>query len=73
MANKKECGISGRYKDVTTVSGLSGKSITGVECYTTGSTECVEISYSGGSTLIKMRQGLVEIAGTNEWNSGTQV
>jgi hypothetical protein len=62
-----------RWRNALTVSGLSGKSVTGVEVYQHGATEVCEIQFSGGQTYIKFKQGLVEIGGTAEWNTGTQV
>jgi hypothetical protein len=73
MAIDKTALGNGRWKNVLTVSGLNSKSITGVEVYQHGSVEVVEISYSGGSQFLKLRQGLCEIGGTAEWNTGTQV
>jgi hypothetical protein len=62
-----------RYKDVLATSALSGKAITGVEVYTHGACEVVEISFSGGSQFIKLKQGVVEVGGTAEFGSGTIV
>lgn len=62
--NQNHSGILGS-------SGLSGKSITDIHVSRAGSVVSVEVSYSGGSTFIKMRQGQVEVGGTIEWGSGT--
>lgn len=62
-----------RYRDVLTTSGLSGKAITGVESYVHGATEVIEISFSGGSQFIKLKQGVLEVGGTAEFGSGTVV
>jgi hypothetical protein len=65
--------LQGRYRDVTTASGLSSKAITAVEVYQHGAVEVVEISFSGGSQFIKLKQGVVEVGGTAEWDSGVKV
>ena len=68
---KKDVGSFGRYKDVTTASALSGKAVTAVEVYQHGAVEVVEISFSGGSQFIKLKQGVVEVGGTAEFGTGT--
>ena len=62
-----------RYTDATTTSALSGKSITAVEAYQHGSTDVIEISFSGGSQFIKYKQGVCEVGGTAEFGTGTTV
>jgi hypothetical protein len=59
--------------DVLATSGLSGKSITGVSAYKHGSVGVIEITFSTGSQFFKMKQGQLEIGGTNEWGTGTIV
>lgn len=54
-----------------TASGLSAKSVTDVFAHQHGSTNVFEIVFSGGSTFLKERQGLMEIGGTIEWGTGT--
>jgi len=54
-------------------SGLSGKSVTGVNAHMVADTLVIEISYSGGSTFIKERKGIVKVGGTEEWETGTVV
>jgi hypothetical protein len=65
---KQECT---RSKSVLTPSGLNGKTVTDVIVTQHGSVTCIEIVYSGGSQFIKEKQGLVEVGGTLEWNTGT--
>lgn len=54
-----------------TPSGLSSKTVTDVFIHQHGSVNCVEIVFSGGSTFIKERQGLMEVGGTLDWGTGT--
>lgn len=54
-----------------TASGLSSKTVTDVFCHQHGSVNVVEIVFSGGSTFIKERQGLMEVGGTIDWGTGT--
>jgi hypothetical protein len=68
-ATKQECT---RYKSILTASGLSGKTVTDVIVTQHGIVTAIEIVYSGGSQFIKEKQGLVEVGGTLEWNTGTQ-
>jgi hypothetical protein len=72
MASKSELNGQ-RWRNALTVSGLSGKSVTGLEIYQHGATEVCEIQFSGGQTYIKFKQGLVELGGTNEWDIGTKM
>lgn len=60
-----------RHTGVLGPSGLNGKSITDVHISHAGNVTAIEISYSGGSTFLKVRQGQIEIGGTIEWGSGT--
>lgn len=69
MAKKNETRQSG---SVLGASGLNGKSVTGVQCYFLGSMGVVEISFSGGSCLIKELQGQFEVGGTDDWGTGTK-
>jgi hypothetical protein len=62
-----------KQSSILAASGLSGKSITGVHCYQLGSAIVIEVSYSGGSQLIKVNQQQVEIGGSADWGSGTKV
>lgn len=59
--------------NVLGTSALNSKSITGVDVYRHGSVVVIEISFSGGSQFIKVKNMLVEIGGTNEWDTGTKV
>lgn len=54
-----------------TPSGLSSKTVTDVFVHQHGSVNVVEIVFSGGSTFIKERQGLMEVGGTIDWGTGT--
>lgn len=54
-----------------TSAGLSSKTVTDVFVHQHGSVNCFEIVFSGGSTFLKDRQGLVEIGGTIDWGTGT--
>ncbi len=59
---------------VLTLSGLNGKTITGVDAYRHGSVTAIEISFSGGSAFLKVRPGgELEIGGTLDLGSGTTV
>jgi hypothetical protein len=58
---------------ILATSGLSGKSITGVNVYQVASITVIEITYSGGSQLIKVKQHQVEIGGSADWDTGTKV
>jgi hypothetical protein len=60
-----------RYKSILTPSGLNGKTVTDVVVTQHGIVTAIEIVYSGGSQFIKEKQGLVEVGGTLEWNTGT--
>jgi hypothetical protein len=62
-----------RRFNALTVSGLNGKSITGVDVYYHGNVFVVEITFSGGSQFIKHKQLQSEIGGTLEWGTGTPV
>lgn len=54
-----------------TPAGLSSKTVTDVFVHQHGSVTAFEIVFSGGSTFLKYRQGLVEIGGTIDWGTGT--
>jgi hypothetical protein len=64
MANSKTNNILG-------ITGMSGKSITGVTALSHGIVVAFQFDYSGGPTFIKVKQGQVEIGGTVEWGTGT--
>jgi len=59
--------------NILAVSGLSGKSVTGINVHSYADVVVIEISYSGGSTIIKERKGIVKVGGTADWEDGTQV
>ena len=66
--NKNECT---RTTSVLTASGLNGKTVTDVIVTQHGSVNVIEIVYSGGSQLIKDREGQIEVGGTLDWGTGT--
>jgi hypothetical protein len=61
-----------RQTNQLSASGLSGKSITDLKLFQLGSVIVFEFSYSGGSQFIKVKQGIVELGGTAEWDTGTK-
>lgn len=61
-----------RHDNITTQSGLSAKSITGIHGWVEGSTVVIEISYSGGSTFLKVKNSILEYGGTASWGTGTK-
>ena len=62
-----------KHNNVLATSGLSGKSITGVEAYFNGSVAVIEISYSGGTQYVKVSGQQIEIGGNEAWGTGTKV
>lgn len=54
-------------------SGLSGKSITGLLVSIAGSFTIIEVKHAAGSQFIKVNQGVLEVGGTEDWDSGTKV
>lgn len=62
---------TGKTNKILAISGLSSKSVTDLVVTYHGSVVALEISYSGGSVFIKVKHGLVEVGGTNEWGTGT--
>lgn len=67
---KQECT---RSKSILTLSGLNGKSVTDVIVTQHGSVTVLEVAFSGGSQVVKEKQGLVEVGGDLNWGTGTQV
>jgi len=59
------------WKNMLAASGLSGKTITGVDVYKLGSMTVLEINFSGGPTYVKHQHGMVDFGGTAEWGTGT--
>lgn len=59
------------HASILATSGLNGKSVTGIETYQHGSTIVIEVTFSGGSSFIKVRGLQVDSGGTNEWGTGT--
>jgi hypothetical protein len=57
--------------DVLASAGLSSKTITGASVYRHGSVCVVELTFSGGSSFIKVKGLEIEVGGTNEWGTGT--
>lgn len=54
-------------------SGLNAKSVTAVNVYQHGSTICIEVAFSGGSSFIKVRGLVVDVGGTSEFGTGTLI
>jgi hypothetical protein len=71
MSPTKEQNAS--WRNVLTTSGLSGKTVTGIDVYKLGSVDVVEINYTGGPQYLKHKQGVWEFGGTSEWDTGTKV
>jgi hypothetical protein len=59
-------------RNITTGTGLSGQSITGIDVWFHGIVTVIEITTSTGTQYIKVRQGVVEYGGTPDWDSGTK-
>lgn len=52
--------------------GVSGKTISNVSIYNSGSVAVVELDWSDGTTsYIKAKQTQFEVNGTNDWGTGT--
>jgi hypothetical protein len=60
-----------KHASILASSGLNGKSVTGIEVYQHGSTIVIEVTFSGGSSFIKVRGLVVDVGGTNEFGTGT--
>jgi outer membrane biosynthesis protein TonB len=60
-----------RYKSILAASGLSGLTVTDVVVTQAGSVTSIEIVTAQGSKWIKEKQGIVEVGGTIEWNTGS--
>ena len=71
MADKKTACT--KSLSVLATSGLSSKSVTDVIVTWHGAVTAIEVVYSGGSQFIKVKHGVVDVGGTLEWASGTQV
>lgn len=61
------------FKSILTTSGLSGKTITGLNAYTNGSVTVIEVVAPGGTVFLKVRQGQMEVGGTAVWGTGTLI
>jgi hypothetical protein len=70
MADKTQLIYS---KSVLTPSALSSKTITDVFVHQHGSVVAVEVKFSGGSSFIKSKQGIIEAGGTIDFGTGTVV
>ena len=68
MANKT---TATRTVTVLTASGLNGKTISDVILTIHGSVTALEFVFSGGSSFIKDRQGIVDVGGTLDFGTGT--
>jgi hypothetical protein len=60
-----------KHASILATSGLNGKSVTGIEVYQHGSTIVIEVTFSGGSSFIKVKGFQVDVGGTNEFGTGT--
>jgi hypothetical protein len=58
-------------RNILGITGLSGKTVTGISAYQHGNVWVIEVAYSGGPSYIKVKGMQMEIGGTNEWGSGT--
>jgi hypothetical protein len=72
MGTSKDSG-NPLVNNVLGVSGLSGKSVTGVSAFVHGSIIVIKITHSTGSQYIKVNGLQVEVGGEHEWGSGTKV
>lgn len=59
--------------NVVNTSGLSGKSITGLDVWRAGSVTIIEVNYTGGPTFVKVRGLEAEVGGDANWGTGTKV
>ena len=64
-----------RTVSVLTTSGLSGKTISDVIVTLHGSVTVIEVQHTSGAgtQFVKVKQGVVEVGGTNEFGTGTVV
>jgi hypothetical protein len=60
-------------KSVVTTAGLGSKTITDVIVTEHGSVTVVEVTENSVSHFIKFKQGVLEVGGTIDWDSGTKV
>jgi hypothetical protein len=58
---------------VVSKSGLSGKTVTDVIVTLHGSVVAIEVAHSTGTQFVKVKQGVIEVGGSQEWGSGTLV
>jgi Holliday junction resolvase len=65
--------LSTATKSVLTTSGLSSKTITDVIVTVHGSVVAIECVEAGGSHFIKVKQGVIEVGGTLDFDTGTKV
>ena len=70
MASKSQAT---RSVSVLGTSGLSSKTVTDVVVTNHGSVTAIEVVESGGSHFIKVKQGIIEVGGTLDWDTGTKV
>ncbi len=71
MASNKNDSLT--YSNVLTQTGLSGKTFTGLNIFRHGVTVVIEIKFSGGSQLLKVKQGRVEYGGDHDFGTGTEI
>jgi hypothetical protein len=70
MPDKKE---SVKNTNALAVTGLSGKTFTGLSVWRHGSVDVVEITHSTGTVFVKFRQGQCEVNGDANWGTGTMI
>jgi hypothetical protein len=70
MPDKKE---NHKNTNALAITGLSGKTFTGLSIWKAGAVDIVEIATSSGTQFIKFKQGLCEVNGDANWGSGTQI
>ena len=68
MADKTQ---NDKHVNALVQTGLSAKSITGLDIWKAAGVDVVEINYVGGPYFIKFRGGQAEVGGTSTWGSGT--
>lgn len=69
MLPKKE--ETHRNVNALALSGLNGKTVTGLSIWRAGIVEVIEINFTGGPLFIKFRQGQCDMGGDANWGTGT--
>lgn len=70
MPDKKE---TIKNTNALAITGLSGKTFTGLSIWKAGSVDIVEITHSTGTVFVKFRQGQCEVNGDANWGTGTMI